>query len=336
MQTGAQGGPGAPAVSQLSGEIQAPGDIARSILDGSEHAGGPGAQGGPGAAGASGGPGQSMLGEDGGGGPGQSMLEDGADGGPGASGGPGGSGDEGDLEEDLLAGEDDDAFFQAERGEDDDDDLDQTSDDDDAFFQAERGEDDDDLVDPDDDRPDFGGSNGGADDELDDDLDDDELDDEFEELDLDKAAAKQPKKPIDPAYVTAAVMSVVVLLIASMLFVARDQLAELWPGIEGVYEALNLDDDDAEGLRLSQPTPVRIMKGGVQTLVVTGFVTNLTEALQTVPNLKLMLIDKDNNVVQETTTPPSAPTIDPNSTQPYRIELQLPVETAASLRVDWD
>lgn len=189
---------------------------------------------------------------------------------------------------------------------------------------------------------DSGGSGAGAGDE--DGLGDDQFgengDDEFDEEDLGKPKPdkKKPKKPFDPAYVTAAVMLIIALLFGSILFVARDQLAELWPGIKGVYEALNLDDDQAEGLRLSQPQPVRIMQAGVQTLVVTGLVTNLTDGLQTVPNLKLMLIDNDNNVVQETSAPPTAPTIDPNSTQPYRIELQLqlPVETAASLRVDWD
>jgi len=189
---------------------------------------------------------------------------------------------------------------------------------------------------------DSGGPGAGAGDE--DGLDDDPFgengDDEFDEEDLGKPKPdkKKSKKPLGPAYVTAAVMLIIALLFGSTLFVARDQLAELWPGIKGVYEALNLDDDEAEGLRLSQPQPVRIMQAGAQTLVVTGLVTNLTDGLQTVPNLKLMLIDKDNNVVQETSAPPTAPTIDPNSTQPYRIELQLqlPVETAASLRVDWD
>jgi len=189
---------------------------------------------------------------------------------------------------------------------------------------------------------DSGGPGAGAGDE--DGLDDDPFgengDDEFDEEDLGKPKPdkKKSKKPLGPAYVTAAVMLIIALLFGSTLFVARDQFAELWPGIKGVYEALNLDDDEAEGLRLSQPQPVRIMQAGAQTLVVTGLVTNLTDGLQTVPNLKLMLIDKNNNVVQETSAPPTAPTIDPNSTQPYRIELQLqlPVETAASLRVDWD
>lgn len=38
-------------------------------------------------------------------------------------------------------------------------------------------------------------------------------------------------------------MTIIVVLIGCILFVARDQLAEIWPDIKGVYEALNLDDD---------------------------------------------------------------------------------------------
>ncbi len=192
------------------------------------------------------------------------------------------------------------------------------------------------MVDPDEDRPDFGGTGKKSD--GDDDLDDDPLagDEAKSAGKADKKKPKKKSKPIDPAYITAGVLTVIAILIGSMLFLARDQLAELWPGIEGVYEALNLDDEDAQGLRLSAPQPVRIMKAGVQTLVVSGFITNLTPEVQTVPNIKLMLVNKDNEVVQETSQAPASPVIDPNSTMPYRIELQLPVETAQSLRVDWD
>lgn len=373
MMGGTQGGPGAPGASQMGGDIDAPGDVARSMLDG-EVQGGQGAQGGPPEEGASGGPGQSMLedeaaggGAQGGpesggasGGPGQSMLEDDAAGGPGAEGGPesgggasGGPGQGGgaDLDEDPLDGavtEDDDAFHQADRkpGEEGEDgeDGDGPAEDDDAFHQADRkpgeeGEEDEGLVDPDEDRPDFGGTGNPS---GDDDLDDDSLAGTDEDVgkagkqDKDKKKKKKKSKPLDPAYVTAAVLTIIAILIGSMLFLARDQLAEMWPGIEGVYEALNLDEDSAEGLRLSAPQPVRIMKAGVQTLVVSGFITNLTPEIQNVPNIKLMLVNKDNEVVQETSQPPNSPVIDPNSTMPYRIELQLPIETATSLRVDWD
>lgn len=270
------------------------------------------------------------------------LIGGGASGSPGeaggASGGPGQGGPD-DLEDDPLAGEDEEGFSQSGVRPDDDEDGEEgggLDDDDEGFSQgAKRPGDEEDLVDPDEDLPDFGGSAKGAE------------DDEFGggsragsgEGDAGKPDKKKPKKkskPIDPAYVTAAVLTIIVVLIGSILFMARDQSAEIWPGIKGVYEALNLDDDEAEGLRLSAPQPVRIMKGGVQTLVVTGFITNLTPDIQNVPNIKLMLVNKDNEVVQETTAPPDSATVDTNSTLPYRFELQLPVDSATSLRVDWD
>jgi hypothetical protein len=70
-------------------------------------------------------------------------------------------------------------------------------------------------------------------------------------------------------------------------------LNALLAGIPGSrLPSSSLDDDEAQGLRLSQPRPVRIVIGGVQTLVVIGFITNLTEELQNVPNLKLMLVNQ--------------------------------------------
>lgn len=77
-----------------------------------------------------------------------------------------------------------------------------------------------------------------------------------------------------------------------------------------------------EGLRLSQAQPTRVLKNSVMTLVVTGFVTNLTNILKTNPELRLMLIGEINNIIQEATAIPTSSTIGPNSTQPYRIELQ--------------
>ncbi len=371
-------GPGAAAVSQLTGEqVQAPGQAARSMLTGDTIQGpGLGSQSmltgersGPGAAGASqmgqsGGPGAagvSQMGEDEAG-PGQgavSLLDgthhDGQareDGGAsaegGVSGGPGGG--EASLNE--LLGEDgeggiEDDLFENEDGGGEDGDLEggveggisggpgggPADNGDDAGPDGEEsgdGEEDDDLVDPDEDTPDFAALSD--EDEDIDDLDDDPLAD-FEE---EKPQKKKKKKKMDPAYVTAAVLSIVVLLLASLLYAGRDQLSEMWPALKGVYEALSMDETPGEGLRLSQPQPSRMIIGGVQTLVVNGFITNLTETAQPVPNIKLMLVDENNNIVQETSSAPSASTIDPNSSIPYRIELQLPVDSATGILVEFD
>lgn len=343
-------GPGAGVVSQLTGQhIQAPGEAARSMLTG-EAVGGPGLgaqsmltgeQVGAGAAGvsqmgASGGPeaaGTSQMGGDMEG-PGQAAVslldgtehaarapdgegasaEDGVTAGPGLGGGSLNEllqEDKDGIEDDLFEGDGEGVEDGGEHG---------------GAGDGESEEDD--LVDPDEDTPDFG--NMRDDDDLDD-LDDDPLAD-FEE----ESPKKQKKKPIDPAYITAAVLFIIVCLIGSMLYVARDELSQMWPALKGVYEALNVEESPGEGLRLSQPQPSRMIIGGVQTLVVNGFITNLTDAAQPVPNVKLMLIDENNNIVQETSSAPSAATIDPNSSIPYRIELQLPVDSATGILVEFD
>jgi len=67
------------------------------------------------------------------------------------------------------------------------------------------------------------------------------------------------------------------------------------------------------------------MRGGVQALIFTGFIINLTPDSQNVPNIKLILVNKDNEVVRETMARPDSATVESNSPLPYRIELQLPV-----------
>ena len=93
---------------------------------------------------------------------------------------------------------------------------------------------------------------------------------------------------------------------------------------------------DASPLRLSNPQPSLVIIGGVRTLVASGFITNLTDAAQPVPNVKLLLVDQDNTVVHETSAAPSSDLIDPNSSIPYRIEVPSPVESAIGLKVEFD
>jgi predicted Zn finger-like uncharacterized protein len=312
-QMGQAGGPGAAGVSQMGGDIDGPGQGSVSLLDGSQH--------------------DAQARADGG-----ANAEGGVAGGPGAAGGA-----SGELVEDGAEGIEDD-LFESEDGAADDNDLDggveggisggpgagSGDEDADSDTDSDKEDEDDELVDPDEDTPDFAALT--EEDDVDD-LDDDPLAG-FEEAPPRKP--KKKKKKIDPAYVTAAVLFIIVCLLGSMLYVGRDQLSAMWPALKGVYEALNVEETPGEGLRLSQPQPSRMIIGGVQTLIVNGFITNLTDGAQPVPNVKLMLVDDNNNIVQETSSPPSSSTIDPNSSIPYRIELQLPVDSATGILVEFD
>jgi predicted Zn finger-like uncharacterized protein len=319
MLTGEKIGPGQAGVSQMGGEVDAPGQGSVSLLDGTEHDA------------------QTRQG-------GADHGLDGVSSGPGGAPKPDGELVEGEgsdsIEDDLFeeGAESEDADIEggieggasggpggapSGKGEGDEEDADDQED-------ADDEEDEDDLVDPDEDRPDF---MSGEDDDIDD-LDDDPLAG-LEEAPPPKKKPKKKKKT-DPAVVTAIVMFIVVAGLISVLYAGRDQLSQLWPALRGVYDALDMEEDPGEGLRLSQPQPSRMIIAGVQTLVVNGFITNLTDGVQPVPGIKLMLVDQNNNIVQETTAEASSNMIDPNSSIPYRIELQLPVDSATGILVEFD
>lgn len=309
-------GPIGAAQSQLGGGIEAPGQGARSLLSGQEVGGTPGHSMVDNGAPNMGARGPSMMGGPGVGEDGQTVvLED--DGTLGVIGGPGGS-----------APVDPAVDSEAEI-----DDLDSTEPEDlnDGVSGGPGGgEDEDDLVDPDEDRPDFGGSE-------DEDLGDEEAEDDEEEF-VHRPAhfvkrPQEPEKKVDPVYMTSGILAAVALSLIAAVWFGRDFI----PGMDRIYEALGIEDESpSKGLILSAPQARRIMVAGVQTLVVSGFVTNNTTDVKDVPNLRLSLLNEGNEVVQETVGMPSAPVVDPGSTVPYQIELQLPVETARNLRVDWE
>lgn len=397
-------GPGGPAVSQLSGQIAAPGLGAHSMLDGSPQSGGApgqsmrdtetGASGAPGQSmkgeqgaagapgqsmrdtetGASGAPGQSMKGEQGGpgapgqsmkgesggpGAPGQSMKEDGgASGGPGqaaaakdveaggASGGPGAG--KAKAEPELKEGEkrapkDEPQLKEGEKKTKPDagssggpgaakkaaDEAGASGGPGAAGGPGAKKKDDDDLVDPDADRPNFGSSGP------------DEAEDEAEE---EKSAMgmvrggrastppkrKPERKPVNPAYLTVAIMGLAVLTLAGMIWLGRSILMQAYPQIAGFYQRMGVEPPKpGDGLRISESAKRLQRINGVETLVVRGFIANIADVPKTVPGLTLQLYNEKKEVIQDTSVNPPVGLLDPQGQAEYEIRLALPQLTAA-------
>ena len=337
MQGAGPAGPGGAAVSQLGGEIAAPGQGAKSLLDGTQQAGapgqsmqaearGPGQAGQPmkGDAGGPGQPGQSMKGEAGGPGqPGQSMVEAGASGGPGqpgqgkdaaggASGGPGAG--QAKAEGELKAGEPgakDSAPGGASGGP--------------AAAKAGGAKDEDELVDPNADRPDFGSGH---------DADADAVDPAFASVAARAGAGnakggatgeKANRKPVDPAYVTVGVMGLAVLSLAGLIWLGRGLLVEMYPGIAGFYQTLGVEAPrPGEGLKIAESSKRVQRIAGVETFVVRGFISNISDVPKTVPNLRLELYSEKKEVIQDTTLPPTTGILDPGASIEFEIRLELP------------
>jgi hypothetical protein len=370
---GLPAGPGAAAVSQISNEIIAPGQGARSLLDGSEIAapGQPiqgGAPGGPGQ------PGQSMLdnaGASGGPGaqPGQAMPDAGASGGPGAgpqgvaaaaaavdddglqlkaSGGPGAGPGAKKTEAEFVAGAaggpkaasefKTDAAKKLEAGASGGPGGKSAA----AAAAALGTDEDDELVDPDADRPNF----GSADDEGADEDAAENADDGFAQIAAraggghgGQVTPVKIRKPLDPAYTTALMMSGFVGIIIATLWFARAELAKVVPQIQALYDTVGVEaPKPGDGLSIAESSKRLQRIGGIETLVVRGYVANIGDIPRTVPGLRLELYNEKREVIQAETANTPAALLDPAASAEFEIRLELPQLALAKggYAVVWD
>ncbi len=312
--TGAISGPGAPAVSQLTGEIAAPGQAAVSLLDGTTHA----VQ-----------PGQSAMAPGAVGGPGQPLGAPtaGVAGAPGMTGAPQA---EGHLATDAKV---DGGVMTAQgrgpRAE--------------AELIAEKAKGvagapagapgaaavagDEELVDPDADRPNFGATSedeAAAEEEAEDDA--------FASVAARAKPAKrlEASKPMDPAYVTAMVMGGAILALGLLIFAGRGILMDMWPGMAGFYQKIGAQPKIVgDGLKIAESSKRLQRIGGIETLVVRGFISNISDVPQTVPNLKLELYNEKHEVIQDAGAKACAALLDPRGTCDFEVRLELPQVAAA-------
>lgn len=187
------------------------------------------------------------------------------------------------------------------------------------------------MVDPDADRPNF---SSGAD-------ADDAEDGETAEEDAfaavaarakgDKAKAKKAaRKPIDPAYITVGVMGAAVLSLVAMLWLGRGVLMDMWPGITGFYKSMGAEAVlPGAGLKIAESSKRLQRIGGVETLVVRGFISNISDIPKTVPNLRLELYNDKKEVIQDSSAPAPTGVLDPNGSVEFDIRMELPQLSAA-------
>ncbi|MGE3335132.1 MAG: DUF3426 domain-containing protein [Rhodospirillaceae bacterium] len=367
-------GPGAAAVSQISNEIMAPGQGARSLLDGSEVAPGAPGQSMLDNAGASGGPGAAAAAPAAAGAqPGQSMMDPGASGGPGAgpqaagaaaegaseqgdpladggaSGGPGAGPSGKKAEAELVAGaagapkaagelKTDAAAKKKDAGASGGPSGKSAA----AAAAALGADEDEELVDPDADRPNFGST---GEDETEEEAEDG-AEDGFAQIASragggrgTPAAPVKIRKPLDPAYTTAIMMVGFVGIIVATLWFARAELAKLLPQIQALYDTVGVEaPKPGDGLSITESSKRLQRIGGIETLVVRGYVANIGDIPRTVPGLRLELYNEKHEVIQSETANAPAALLDPAASSEFVIRLELPQLNLAKggYAVVWD
>ena len=107
---------------------------------------------------------------------------------------------------------------------------------------------------------------------------------------------------------------------------------------DAVYKKLGLEAKRlGQGLRIAQSGAPRLLRiGGIETLVVKGYISNIDTQARPVPHIKLQLVDATGLVVQESDTAPANGTLDPGASFDYELRLELPNMAAAkSIAVNW-
>ncbi|MCA9270316.1 MAG: hypothetical protein KDA41_17665, partial [Planctomycetales bacterium] len=198
------------------------------------------------------------------------------------------------------------------------------------LWQAKQDEE---LVDPDADRPDFG-SVAASDEEIEDEFGDfdDAKSKKFERGKRDKA------REINPAYLSAAVMTIAVVAIGATIWFGRGMLEDMWPGVRSFYEKFNaIAEKPSDGLRIAESGRRLTRIDGVETLVVRGFVSNVSQTVKPLPGMKLQLLNEKNEVIQESDNDPPAAMLTPGGSVEYEVRLELPeMDRASRYVVVWD
>lgn len=135
------------------------------------------------------------------------------------------------------------------------------------------------------------------------------------------------------------VLATVVVLLAlagSGLWFGRDQIMAWVPQAAGLYAGVGLPVQTVGvGLRFQNVAGERVVEDGVDTLIVRGFVANISGSAQNLPHLKLTLYDAQDQPIQSMVSRPPQPSLDPEGTAGFRLTLENPAAAARRFEVDW-
>lgn len=119
-------------------------------------------------------------------------------------------------------------------------------------------------------------------------------------------------------------------------FIARDRIVRALPAAERVYDLLGVEITSLGiGLRFRNVTSERLARDGTDTLVVRGFIANISDKDRTVPFLRLALFDATEAVVQSLVAEPPERALAAGETIGFRIQLENPSAAARRFEVDW-
>lgn len=171
---------------------------------------------------------------------------------------------------------------------------------------------------------------------------------EAPEIDLSRGLLDDEQPPVSDVFAThseksrggtAALWAVLVLLVLGGLgggaYYFQDQIVDVVPEAGELLTQVGLrHEKPGAGLELRKAgTPERFVLNDVDVLVVRGIIANVSDRIRAVPTMKLVLLDKAGQPVQEKLARPPATALDPQGTTSFKILLERPDPNAVEVVV---
>lgn len=128
--------------------------------------------------------------------------------------------------------------------------------------------------------------------------------------------------------------AVLVVAIIAGLFFGRGFIIGLWPGAAGIYAMVGLGGEElGAGLEIRDVTSARTVEGGVDALVVSGVVANVSKDDRQVPMLRVGLLDGNGVEVQHVVAAPLKNRLPAGQNIAFKAQLPEPSALARRLEV---
>ncbi|HEX9568168.1 MAG TPA: FxLYD domain-containing protein [Rhodospirillales bacterium] len=130
------------------------------------------------------------------------------------------------------------------------------------------------------------------------------------------------------------VAAVLVVAIIAGMFFGRGFIVGLWPGAAGIYAMVGLGGEElGAGLEIRDVTSARTVEGGVDALVVSGVVANVSKDDRQVPMLRVGLLDGSGVEVQHVVAAPLKNRLPAGQNIAFKAQLPEPSALARRLEV---
>jgi predicted Zn finger-like uncharacterized protein len=131
-------------------------------------------------------------------------------------------------------------------------------------------------------------------------------------------------------------VAALVLLLATGAIFARNEIVSGFPASAGIYQWLRLPVATEPGLKIEQFTPKHLSEGGISLVVIEGAIVNASNRGQTVPPIRITLLDDAGRPLQDGLVEAEDESLDAGGRTTFSGRLINPAQQARKVSVRFD